>query len=271
MNALVLALLLATQPAPPDAGRRLSAQEELERELMQLVKTPPPEVEVFFEPLEARHLKLDETDLTLDDMPLALPDVKSLSQGTTHRVLKAQLSEGEHTLVSRIAYVDTSSGFTGTAGYKWKMAASVTFRVQRGLRVRVRVQPALNPDAADLKGRLKLGHHVVAEMIGPLEDTKALEALARGPSGARPATAAKPLPVASPAAPGRQIIITQHAKLAVSVSARKRPLKASVRVRGERSAASRSAEFSSRSRTCSSSTSRRTTSTPRAWRGSRWR
>ncbi len=247
---LVLVGLLAADARAADPVDK--AREDLDRQLREMVQIPPPEVVVTFEGLppqaEGEGYKLVEAEFLVDGEALATPEPEALNAPGSHRLLVNQLPEGTHTLVSRVTYVNDSwSLFSETNGYLWKMTATVSFQMQRGLRVRVKVVPAIVPKAKDPRLKLKLTHDVAAEMTAELADATLPEPVS--------ATETPPTPVATPQPTGTQPTGTQPtgtqptgtqptgtqpagaqakaaARLALKVLARKKPVAATVFVRG---------------------------------------
>lgn len=240
-SLLVIMGLLATaaRGAEPSSVEQ-RAREDLDRQLQALVKTPPPEVVLFFDALPgagtARGYKLVEADFELNGQPLAVPGPEQLSAPGQHRLAVLKVEDGSYTLLSRVTYAsDSWSLFSEESGFLWKLTASVTFQVQRGLRVKVRVQPGINPTAPDPRLKLKLSHDVTAEMTAPPADVAIPDvppvAKAEPPKvpATPPVTATVPVkgveaPELGPVAP---------AKLLLRVLAGKRPASATVYLRGK--------------------------------------
>jgi OOP family OmpA-OmpF porin len=249
---VIMGLLAATARAAEPSSVEQRAREDLDRQLQALVKTPPPEVVISFEGLPgagtSRGYKLVEADFSLNNQPLAVPGPEQLNAPGQHRVAVVKVDEGTFTLVSRVTYTsDAWNLFSEESGFLWKLTASVTFQVQKGLRVRVKVMPGINPTAPDPRLKLKLSHDVSVEMTAQLADVAIPDApdagspvkVAQTPvtppvttpvqpvSGTQAATAAvvpvSQRPEAGPVAP---------AKLLLKVLAGKKPVAATVYVRG---------------------------------------
>ncbi|WP_338866754.1 OmpA family protein [Myxococcus stipitatus] len=201
LSLVLLALLSgATALAAEPSTVEQRAREDLDRQLQALVKTPPPEVVITYEGLPgagtSRAYKLLEVDFLLNGQPLAVPGLDVLSGPGVHRLAALKVDEGSYTLVSRVTYTnDAWNLFSEESGFLWKVTASVTFQAQKGLRMRVRVLPSINPTAPDPRLKLKLSHDVSAEMTAQLADATLLE-----PADAGPAPVAKvtPPPVTPP-------------------------------------------------------------------------
>ncbi|MCP3102836.1 OmpA family protein [Myxococcus sp. K15C18031901] len=198
----MLALVAVTARAAEPSSVEQRAREDLDRQLQALVKTPPPEVLITYEGLPgagtSRGYKLLEMDFILNGQPLAVPALETIGAPGTHRLAALKVEEGSYTLVSRVTYTnDQWNLFSEESGFLWKMTASVTFQAQRGLRVKVRVVPGINPTAPDPRLKLKLMHDVSAEMTAPLADASLADPPVAGP---RVATAppVTPPPVSPP-------------------------------------------------------------------------
>ncbi|AGC44969.1 OmpA family protein [Myxococcus stipitatus DSM 14675] len=205
VQALWLALLAlssgATALAAEPSTVEQRAREDLDRQLQALVKTPPPEVVITYEGLPgagtSRAYKLLEVDFLLNGQPLAVPGLDVLSGPGVHRLAALKVDEGSYTLVSRVTYTnDAWNLFSEESGFLWKMTASVTFQAQKGLRMRVRVLPAINPTAPDPRLKLKLSHDVSAEMTAPLADATLLAETTD--AGSAPVAKVTPPPVTPP-------------------------------------------------------------------------
>ena len=250
VSILVLVGLFAAsaRAAEPSAVEQ-RAREDLDRQLQEMVKTPPPEIVISFEGLPgagtSKGYKLVEADFLVNGQPLAIPGIDKLNGPGQHRLAVLTVEEGSYTLVSHVTYANESWNlFSEESGFLWKLTASVTVQVQRGLRARVRVLPAINPTAPDPRLKLKLSHDVTAEMTAPLADVAIPDrmdagtptaAVARAPVEAPPPPAP---PVAPPPAtvPVKSVEVPEEgpvapARLLLKVLAGKRPVAATVYLR----------------------------------------
>ncbi len=229
---------LAAEPASADQVRA-----ELERQLQEMVETPPPEVQLHFMGLEdSSAYKLVEVHFTLDGEPLQVPSVDVLSAPGSHVLASRQLAEGPHTLVSNVVYMDASwSLFSQTSGFLWNMTSTLNFQAQRGLKVHVKALSVLVPDAKDPRLKVKLLHDVTAEMTAKLDDGTIPEPLsgrstppdagvvvARGtppPEPSKTTPRVQEPPPVSTAQP-------QKARLLVRATVKRKPVAATLSVRG---------------------------------------
>ncbi|MCI0571740.1 MAG: OmpA family protein [Myxococcaceae bacterium] len=223
LHFVLLVGLLNAVPTRAQAGAREdAARAELERQLQELVQRPAPEVDIIFEGLGLPHLQLVEAEFLLDDKPLPQLPLEELSRPGPHRLRRLPVEEGTHTLESRAVYLDSSPVFQSSlSGFRWRVASRVTFHAQRGLRMRVRAIPGQVPEAAEPHDRMKLVHEVVPEMLAPVA--------APEPPPARPSA---PVKVATTVEEPRHTTPAVPATLLLEVSAGKKPVAATVRVRG---------------------------------------
>ncbi|MFY1831013.1 OmpA family protein [Myxococcus fulvus] len=247
----ILALASATARAAEPSSVEQRAREDLDRQLQALVKTPPPEVVITYEGLpgagSARAYKLLEVDFILNGQPLAVPGLDVLSGPGIHRLAALKVDEGSYTLVSRVTYTnnDTWNLFSEESGFLWKMTASVTFQAQKGLRMKVRVLPGINPTAPDPRLKLKLNHDVSAEMTAQLADASLVEdagtpAVARAPvtlplppPPVTPPPTTQPLAMAPPPVAPPELGPVAPGKLLLKVLSGKNPVAATAYVRGK--------------------------------------
>ncbi|MFP2911367.1 cell envelope biogenesis protein OmpA, partial [Pyxidicoccus sp. 3LFB2] len=203
---VIMGLLAATARAAEPSSVEQRAREDLDRQLEALVKTPPPEVVISFEGLPGagteRGYKLVEADFSLNGQPLAVPGADKLNAPGQHRLSVVKVEEGSFTLVSHVTYANEAWNlFSEESGFLWKLTASVTFQVQKGLRVRVKVMPSINPTAPDPRLKLKLSHDVSVEMTAQLADVAIPDAADAGtPTKVAQAPAAPVTPPVQPVA-----------------------------------------------------------------------
>jgi OmpA-OmpF porin, OOP family len=169
---LLTVLLSAIAARAAQAPSEEQVRAELDRQLLEMVKSSPPEVQVLFEGLDPSDYKLVEVRILLDGEPLDVPPVEVLNSTRGPHVLATrQLAEGSHTLVSNVIYMDGSwSLFSETSGFLWNMTSTFTFQAQRGLRLQVKALSNLVPQAKDARQKIKLSHDVAVEMTAKLVD-----------------------------------------------------------------------------------------------------
>ncbi|ATB47499.1 OmpA family protein [Corallococcus macrosporus] len=248
---VIMGLLATSARAAEPSAVELRAREDLDRQLQAMVKkTPPPEIVISFEGLPgagtSRGYKLVEADFLVNGQPLAIPGVDKLNGPGLHRLAVLTVEEGSYTLVSHVTYANESWNlFSEESGFLWKLTASVTVQVQRGLRARVRVLPAINPTAPDPRLKLKLSHDVVAEMTAAPADVAIPEvpdagspvaAVAQAPAKPPPPPVTAPVAPPPVTAPVKTVEAPEQgpvapAKLLLKVLAGRRPAAATVYVK----------------------------------------
>ncbi|GEL72573.1 OmpA family protein [Myxococcus virescens] len=246
-----MALLATSAGAAEPSAVEQRAREDLDRQLQEMVKTPPPEIVISFEGLPgagtSRGYKLVEADFLVNGQPLAIPGLDKLNGPGLHRLAVLTVEEGSYTLVSHVTYANESWNlFSEESGFLWKLTASVTVQVQRGLRARVRVLPAINPTAPDPRLKLKLSHDVKAEMTAAMADVAIpdvpdagapVAGVAQAPAKPTPPPVTTPISPTPPvAAPVKTVEAPEQgpvapAKLLLKVLAGKRPAAATVYVK----------------------------------------
>lgn len=241
---LVLVGLLAVGAHAAEPVSEDKVREDLDRQLREMVRTPAPEVVVSFEGLpKAEGYKLLESEFILDGQPLIVPGPETLTNEGLHRLAVLTVEEGAHTLVSQVTYVNDSwSLFSDTSGRLWKMTATVTFQTQRGLRVKVRVVPGVVPNAPDPRLRIKLNHDVSLEMTAQLADATPEPPPDAGTPPEQAEQVAQATDTATPVAPRSDVQVVSGtvpattpagaARVLVKVTSRKKPVAATVLVRG---------------------------------------
>jgi outer membrane protein OmpA-like peptidoglycan-associated protein len=241
----VLLSAIAARAAEPASVEQVRA--ELDRQLQEMVTSSLPELELVFEGLDPSEYKLVEVRFTLDGEPLEVPSVDVLGATRGPHVLATrQLKEGSHTLVSNVVFMDGSwSLFSETSGFLWNMTSTFTFQAQRGLRMRVKAQSTLVPEAKDARLKIKLSHDVAVEMTTALADSTSTEpppkrsetpdagvVIARATPP--PVEPAKP-PVESakpPVEPTKPPVEPQNARLLVRATMNRKPVAATLFVMG---------------------------------------
>ncbi len=245
--ALVVGLLAAAvaRAAEPKSVDQVRA--ELEQQLREMVDSPAPEVLLLFQGLKQEDYKLVEVHFWLDGEPLEVPSVEKLGGPGPHVLMTRQVAEGTHSLVSNVVYMDASwSLLSETSGFLWNMTSTVSFQVQRGLRARVTATPLFVPEAKDARLRIKLTHGLEAEMIAKLAD----EALVTAPPPEPPKPVEStpppeppkvvqntpppepPKPVQNTPPPSDPSVQAQKARLLVRALVKRKPVDATVFVRG---------------------------------------
>lgn len=240
---LVFVGLLVTAARADEPVSEEKVRADLDRQLREMVRSPPPEVVVSFQGLpKAEGYKLLESEFLLDGQPLIGPGPDTLTNEGLHRLAVLTVEEGSHTLVSQVTYVNDSwSLFSETSGRLWKMTANVTFQTQRGLRVKVRVVPSVVPNAPDPRLKIKLSHDVSVEMTAQLADATLEPGPKPTPDAGTPPQQVAQVPekpaVTEPRsdvqlASGTAPATAGTSRVLVRVTSRKKPVAATVVLRG---------------------------------------
>ena len=215
---LLIALLGSTSSPAQEDVRTRAAREELERELEELTRTPPPRLELLFESPAGLDFKLVEAQFTLDGVKLVAPSVAQLNSPGSHPIFIARVPQGRHEVVSQLVFVRSASAvFSYLEGYRWKLQAKTGFDTAPGTQVRVRSTVARVADAKDERSELTL-RHVLEGTVLLAEPTAAPVA-----AGAPPADAGGVPPRLEP----------ERAILRFEVTAQKKPVAAQVRLFGQ--------------------------------------
>src|SRR4051812_20100009 len=133
-----------------------NAQDELERQLKDMVGKPPTKLHVEYEGLDQPNYKLVEISFTLDGQALPTPAVEKLNEGKT-TIWHGDIKPGTHRLETSAVVTDISGVlFSYEAGYKWKVKNTRNFDQQPGLEVHVIVTPELSPSEKDPQKKFAL-------------------------------------------------------------------------------------------------------------------
>jgi hypothetical protein len=166
MRALLAAAVLGLASTAFAQG----AQDELERQLKEMVGKPPTRLHVEYEGLDQPNYKLVDISFTLDGQALPTPSVDKLNEGKT-TIWNGDIKPGSHRLETSAVLTDVSGVlFSYEAGYKWKVKNTRTFDQQPGLEVHVLVTPELNPSEKDPQKKFALRSTADVKMLAKLED-----------------------------------------------------------------------------------------------------
>ncbi len=240
---LLTALLCANAALAAEPPSADQVRAELDRQLREMVesKSSPPEVQLHFVGLEdSSAYKLVEVHFTLDGEPLQVPSTDALASPGPQVLASRQVSEGPHTLVSNVVYMDASwSLFSQTSGFLWNMTSTLNFQAQRGLKVHVKALSVLVPDAKDPRLKVKLVHDVSAEMTAKLDDGSMPEPLSQRASPPDAGVVARNTPPEPPKTTPRNPepppvapAQAQKARLLVRALVKRKPVAATLSVRG---------------------------------------
>jgi hypothetical protein len=198
-TTLVLTLLLLPALARAEDEKARRAREELERELKAMVGKQPTRVRVDFVAVDDPNYKLEEASFELDGKALQAPTLTELSDDT-HLVWNGDVAPGRHTLKAKVVYANGASVIVSDeGGHKWKVAGDVSFDVNSGIEVQVRVVPTRDPSQKDIAKRFRLALPAKPVMVATLDDGKMPDAVVAKPPPPPPPPAAEPVDAGAPA------------------------------------------------------------------------
>ncbi len=148
-----------------------SAQDELERQLKEMVGKPPTKLLLEYEGLDQPNYKLVEVTFDLDGSSLPVPSLDKLNGEGKHLIFHGDIKPGKHTLETTVVLTDVAGAlFSYEAGYKWKVRNTRSFEQQPGLEVQVVITPDLSPGEKDPKKKFALKSTATPKMLAKLED-----------------------------------------------------------------------------------------------------
>lgn len=211
--ALAATLFVASTAFAEDAAQK-RAREELERELKQMVGTPPTRVRVDFVSPDEPNYKLEEATFEVDGKAVAPQSLSTLASEGTHTVFSGDVSPGKHKVSAKLVFANgTSAVLSDEGGYKWKVGGDASFEVAAGLEVQVQVVPARDSSQKDISKRFTLRMPAAPVMVAKLDDGKMPEPMAKSAEAAKikaeaekAAAAAAAAPVAAPAEPKAAVV-----------------------------------------------------------------
>jgi hypothetical protein len=164
------AFLAAVVVAWASSAFAQNAQDELERQLKDMVGKPPTKLHVEYEGLDQPNYKLVEISFTLDGQALPVPGTEKLNEGKT-TIWHGDIKPGRHRLDTTAVFTDVSGViFSYEAGYKWNVRKSIGFDQQPGLEVHVLITADVNPSEKDPKKKFDLKTTSDVKMLAKLED-----------------------------------------------------------------------------------------------------
>jgi len=173
---LCAAMAASASRAEDESERR--AREEVERQLRQLVGAPPTRVKIEFAALDEPNYELEEAAFELDGRSLAVPSTRQLAPEGTHLVWSGEVTPGRHTVRAQVVYANSASIVVSEeGGHKWKVGGDVSFLVNAGIEVQVRVAPVRDPGQREIAKRLRLTLPTQPVMLALLDDGKMPEPL----------------------------------------------------------------------------------------------
>lgn len=185
MPAVAVALWGSSARAEDEKARR--AREELERQLNQLVGEQPTKVKIEFEPLDEANFTLEDATFELDGKPIASPPAAKL-QNAPQLVWTGDVKAGKHRVHANLVYANNASPLlSDEGGNKWKVGGDVSFEVNAGIEVQVRVVPLRDASQKEISKRVRLSLPAKPVMLARVDDASMPE-----PVAAKPTVAAAP-------------------------------------------------------------------------------
>jgi len=170
--AVVLSLFVAASAFAEDAAQK-RAREELERELKQMVGTPPTRVRVEFVSPDEPNYKLEEATFEVDGKPVPPQALSTLATEGTHTVFSGDVTPGKHKVSAKLVFANGASAvLSDEGGYKWKLGGDASFEVASGLEVQVQIVPARDSAQKDIAKRFTLRMPAAPVMVAKLDDGK---------------------------------------------------------------------------------------------------
>ena len=148
-----------------------NAQDELERQLKEMVGRPPTKLLLEYEGLDQPNYKLAEISFDLDGSTLPAPMLEKLNGEGKHLIFHGDVKPGKHTIEATVVMTDIAGAlFSYEAGYKWRLKLPITFEQQAGLEVHIVVIPEVNPGVKDAKKKFTLKSTAAVKMLAKVED-----------------------------------------------------------------------------------------------------
>ncbi len=183
--ALAATLFVASTALAEDAAQR-RAREELERELKQMVGTPPTRVRVEFVSPDEPNYKLEEATFEVDGKAVPAQPLTTLASEGTHTVFSGDVTPGKHKVSAKLVFANgTSAVLSDEGGYKWKVGGDASFEVAPGLEVQVQIVPARDSSQKDISKRFTLRMPAAPVMVAKLDDGKMPEPMAKSAEAAK--------------------------------------------------------------------------------------
>ena len=164
VSALAM-LLLST------AAFAQNAQDELERQLKEMVGTPPTKIRVAFVGLDEPQYRVEEAVFYLDGTQLPKVSAGTLNPEGEHIIWHGDVKPGQHRVTAKVTIADVASFMLSKeAGFKWPVELNVGFKSDPGIEVQINVTPKINRVAPDTKNRISLTGPATLKMLAKLED-----------------------------------------------------------------------------------------------------
>lgn len=173
LRSLITAILLLSVAAQAEDEAQRKAREELEKQLSQMVGKQPTKVRIDFEALDEPMYKLDDASFELDGKSLPRPSLDELTKEGVHLVWNGDASPGKHLVAARLVFVNQASPVVSEeGGHVWKVQGTVSFELQAGIEVRVKVTPQRDNAQKDVAKRFQVRLPATPVMLAQMDDGK---------------------------------------------------------------------------------------------------
>jgi OmpA-OmpF porin, OOP family len=158
----------AVASAQDDVRRR--AQEELDRQLNEMVKTAPAKLTIDFTPVDDPNYQLQEAVFSLDGVPLKTPPISQIKDDKK-QVYSREVEPGKHKVSVRVVYKNGASVIASDeGGFGWTVVGDNTFEIQSGIEVKIDAVAKYLGKARPVKERIALSLPAKPTMIAALDD-----------------------------------------------------------------------------------------------------
>lgn len=192
-----MGIVLVTTVGRAEDERERRAREEVEQKLREMVGSLPTKVRIDYSSLDEPNYTLEEATFELDGRPLiTTPSVRDLSREGGTLVWNGDVSPGKHTVRVHLVFANEASVvLSEEGGHRWKVSGDVSFDVNAGIEVQVRVVPSRDPTQRDISRRFTLSLPAQPVMVARLDDGAMPEPLL---AAVTPAVAEEPVMAEEP-------------------------------------------------------------------------
>jgi hypothetical protein len=171
MKRIFLLLTVCVSQLAFSQTPKTRAQEELDRQLKEMMGNRPAKVKVKFVPLDEPNYELTEARFELDGAAIRTPMLKQLMGEAPVEVSVNDVSPGKHRVKAELQYTSKASAMVSDEGdHKWKIANEVSFDVAAGIEVQVNVTPKRDEKQKEIAKRFSLRMPSSPVMLAAVED-----------------------------------------------------------------------------------------------------
>jgi hypothetical protein len=171
MNRIFVAVAVCAAASVFAQDGQARAKAELDAQLKAMTGNRPTKVKVEFVPLDELNYELKDATFELDGTAVRTPLLKSLMGEGPVLVFSGDVSPGKHRVKADLLYVSKASAMVSDEGdYKWKIINEVSFEVQPGIEVQVKVTPKRDDKQKDISKRFALRMPSTPMMLAAVED-----------------------------------------------------------------------------------------------------